>query len=450
MIPFLSLSRHRGSSTQPSTPSASSLPVPASSDATPTLGGPADASPSPLIGQKIRDDLDSLMESYQTESISSKQQSKEGPVTVPLSPTQDGHCHLPLKPHVSRNAPTKSPELASPVTPFSTRQPTFSIFAEDSPLGGTFGRHLSPPANLRKAGSGSSRHKTPTRSRSLGDAANTDQILTSTQRSGWDPTQTNQLPLSGTFTGSSSVRSLPDKRRRIERRRGGNTKSLSSLRTNRSSSTATSCSNQTPPSVAHQTGSESPRTFGYPTPPYSTRTFGHHESFPPPLPPLDHPELVLDAGGSRSVTFSRSYKPSDSATTIPRVDKIFGIPQELISGPSVSRKPVARKHSKTLSVDSRRSSRRSSAEWNSVQATEGVFTNSSSWQAQVSREILRLSFGEPAILPGDPGNHRDHSHVSAARLPPADTFVSPRTPPSLGSPLFLQGQQNILYPTSCD
>jgi len=446
MTPFLSLTRHRGSSTQPSTHPASSSPAPAPPDAVLNPEGLVDVLPSPLIGQKIRDDLDSLMESYQTESISPEQQSKDDPATVPPSSTQDGYSHLPLKPHVSRNAPTKSPEPTLPITPYLTRQPTFSIFAEDSPLSGTFGRHLPPPANLGKVGSGSSHHKTPTRSRSFGDAANSNQTLTSAQRSGWNSTPTNQLPLSGTFTRSSSARSLPNKRRRIERRRGANTRSLSSLRTDCSSSPATPCPNQTSPDVAHDSRSESPRTFGYPTPPHSTRTFGHHESPPPPLPPLDHPELTLDGGGFRSVTFGRSHKPSSSATTIPHVDNIFGSPQEPTSEPSVSRhKPVARKDSKTLSVDSRRSSRRSSAEWSSVQATEGVLTNSSSWQAQVSREILRLSFGEPAVLPGDPGNNRDLSHVSAKRLSPADTVVSPRPPPSLGSPLFLQGQRISLY-----
>jgi len=436
MPPFLSRTRHWGSNTQPS----SSPPAPATLNAIPNPEGPADVSPSPLIGRKIRNDLDSLMESYQTESISSKQQSKDGPVTVPPPSTQDSYNHLPLKPHVSRNASTKSPELALPITPYSTRQPNFSMFAEDSPLGGTFGRHLSPPANLKRVGSGSSHHKTPTRSRSFGDVTNANQTSTSAQRSGWNPTPTNQLPLSGTFTRSTSVRSLPNKKRRTERRRGANTRSLSSLRTDRSSSPATPCLNQTSPPVAHHFGSESPRTFGYPTPPYSTRTFGHHES-PPPLPPLDHPELVLDGEGLRSVTFGRSHRPSNSVAIIPHVDNIFRIPQEPTSGPSssVSRKSVARKHSKTLSVDSRRSSRRSSAEWSSLQATEGVLTNSSSWQAQVSREILRLSLGEPAVLPDDPGNNRDHSHVSATRLSPADTFVSPHPPLSLGSPLSLQG-----------
>lgn len=435
---FFSRTRHRGLNTQPPTHSASSLPAPANSSAIPNPERPADVSPSPLIGQKIRDDLDSLMESYQTESTSPKQQNKDGPVTVPPPSTQDSYNHLPLKPHVSRNASTKSPELALPITPYSTRQPNFCIFAEDSPLGGTFGRHLSPPVNLGRAGSGSFHQKAPTRSRSFGDVTNPNQPLTSAQRSGWNPAPTNQLPLSGTFTRSTSVRSLPNKKRRTERRRGANTRSLSSLRTDRSSSPATPCLNQTSLPVAHHSRSESPRTFGYPTPPYSTRTFGHHES-PPPLPPLNHPELVLDAGGLRSVAFGRSHKPSNSVATIPHVDNIFGISREPTSGPSVSRKTVARKHSKTLSVDSRRSSRRSSAEWSSVQATEGVLTNSSSWQAQVSREILRLSFGEPTVLPDDPGNNRDHSHVSATRLLPADTFVSPRPPPSLGSPLFLQG-----------
>ena len=448
MPSFLSRIR-RGLSAQPSTHSASSPPAPTSSDTTPSVEEPDDILPSPLIGLKIQPDLDSLLESYETENISPKHQNEGGPVTTSPSPIKDSYIHLSLKPRVPRNAPTKSPEIALPITPGSTRhEPTFSIFAEDFPLGGTFGRQQSPLEILGTVGSGSFHHKAPTRSRSFGDATNTDQTLASAQGLGWNPTPTDQLPLSRTFERSPSVQSLPNKRRRIERRRGAKTRSLSSLRTNRSSSPATPRQNRTPPSLDRHPRSESPRTFGYPTPTHSTHTFGHHESPPPPLPPLNHPELTLDGRGLRSVTFDRSHKPSNSTTTIPHVDEIFGIPQELASGPSVSCKYVAQKHSKTLSVDSRRSSRRSSAEWSSVQATEGVLTNSNSWQAQVSREILRLSFGEPAALlgAGDPGNNRDFSHVSATRFP-ADALVSPRPPPSLGSPLFLQGKPNVSYVT---
>jgi len=447
MPSLLSRIRHLGSSTQPSTHSAPPQLAPASLDSIPNLEVPVDASPSPLVGLKIRHDLNSLLESYETEDLSSKHQSRGNPAAIPPLPTQDGYTPLPLKPRVPRNSSTKSPELPLPTTPVSTGQPTFPFFAEASPLGDTFGRQQFPLANLGQDDSGSSYHETPTRSRSLDDVANADQTLSNAQRSRWNLAPTNKLPLSGTFERTASVRSLPDRKRRIDRRRSVNTRSLSSLRTNRSSSQATPRRNQTPPSVVHQSRSESPRTFGYPTPPYSNRTFGHQGSPPPPLPPLDHPELTLDARGSGSVTPGGLHKPTKSTTTIPHVDSIFGVPQELTSGPSVSRKPVARKQSKTLSVDSRRSSRRSSAEWSAVQATEGVLTNSNSWQAQVSREIFRLSFGEPAATPtaGDPGNSRDFSHVSATRQPPAVTLVSPRPPPSLGSPLFLQGQPRILY-----
>ena len=368
---------------------------------------------------------------------------------MPPSLIQDGYTPLPLKPHVSRNVSTKSPELTSPVIPISTRPPTFPTFAKASPLGDTFGRQQLPPTSLNPVGSGPSHHKAPTRSRSLGDAVNTDQTPTSASGSGWNLTPTNQLPLSGTFKRSSSVRSLPDKRRRIDRRKGTNTRSFDSLRTNRSSSPARPRPHQTSTRAARQPGTESPRTFGYPAPPYSTRTFGPHESPPPPLPPLDHPELAIDGRGPRSVTLGTSHKPSNSTTTIPHVDSLFEVSRGPASGPTVSHKPVARKRSKTLSVDSRRSSRRSSAEWSAVQATEGVLTNSNSWQAQVSREILRLSFGEPTPSPGigDPGSSRDVPHVVTTRHPPVETFVSPHPPPSLGSPLFLQGQPNLLHAT---
>lgn len=450
MPSFLSRIRHRGSSIQPSPHSVSTPPALASSDIIPNLEGLADVCPSPLIGLKIQPDLDSLLESYETENISPQLQSKNGSVTVPPPPAQDDYSHLPLKPHVSRNAPIQSPKFTLPTIPDPIRQPTFSIFAEDSPLGGTFGRQQSPLADLGKVSSGSSHHKTPTRSRSSGDAANMNQTSTGAQRPGWNPSPTNQLSLSETLKRSSSMRSLPNKKRRIERSRGANTRSLNSLRTNRPPSLATPRLNKTTPSLVHHSRSESLKTFGYSTP-YSTHTFGHHESPPPPLPPLDHPELALifDAQDSRSVTFDRPHKPSNGTATIPHVDNIFGIPQELTSGSSASRKPMARKHSKTLSVDSRRSSRRSSAEWSSVQATDGILTNSNSWQAQVSREILRLSFGESVVLPGagDPGNNRGVSHVSAARHSPTETFILPRPPPLFGSPLFLQGQRNISHVT---
>ena len=442
MPSLLSRIRHLGSSTQPSTRSAPPQPVPASLDPISNLEVPVDPSPSPLVGLQIRPDLNSLLESYGEEDTSPKHQNKDSPVTVPPLPIQDGYSPLPLKPRVPRNFLTKSPDF--PTTPVPVGQPTFPFFAEAPPLGDTFGRQQFP---LGPVGSGSSYHKAPTRSRSFDDAAGADQTQTGVRRSGWNLTPTNKLPLSGTFERSASVRSLPDRKRRTDRRRGVNTRSFSSSRTSRSSSRAAPRRNQTPPSVVHRSRSESPRTFGYPTPPYSTHTFGHHESPPPPLPPLDHPELALDTRGSRSVIFGGLHEPPNSATAIPHVDNIFGVHQEPASGPSVSRKPVARKQSKTFSVDSRRSSRRSSAEWSAVQATEGVLTNSNSWQAQVSREIFRLSFGEPAATPtaaGAPGNSRNVSHVSATRHPPA-ILVSPRPPPSLGSPLFLQGQPRILY-----
>ena len=448
MPTFLSRIRHRGSNTQPSTQPVPPSLVPTSLNVTPNLEAPTDTSPPPLIGLKIRPDLNSLLESYETEDLSPKHQTKEGLVAAPPLSIQDGYSPLPPKPHTSRNVSTKSPELPSTIAPVSSRQPTFPTFTEASPLGGTFGRQQFPLMSLNPVGSGLSHHNVSARSRSFGDAANTNQTLSSAQRSGWTLTPTNQLPLSGTFERSSSVRSLPDKKKRIDRRKGANTRSFDSLKTNRSTSPARPRPHQTPTPVANRSDSGSPRTFGYPTPSYSTRTFGHHESPPPPLPPLDHPELTLDTRGSRPVALGGSHKPSNSTTVIPHIDNIFEIPQELALGPPADHKHVTRKQSKTLSVDSRRSSRRSSAEWSAVQATEGVLTNSNSWQARVSREILRLSFGEPAASPsviGDSGGSRDLSHVAATQLPPPGAFVSPHPPLSLGSPLFLQGRPNPLY-----
>lgn len=416
MPSFLSRIRYRGSSTQPPAHSASPAHAPVSSETTINLGAPIDRISSPLFGLQIRPDLDSLLESYGTEDKVPNNQSKDSPIGITRPPIPDGYRPLSPNPNISRNVLTRSPELALPTTPASTGQPQFPAFNEAPPLGGTFGRQQSLLTNFVP---GPLHHKAPTRSQSLGHPSHTHQTLTNAQGSGWSPTTAGQLPLSGTFERSSSMRSLPDKKRRIDRRRRTNTRSLSSLRTNRSSSPATPRKNRMSPSVVHRSRPNSPGTFGHPTPPYSTRTFGHHESSLPPLPPLDHPELIHDARGS--ATFGRLHE----------------LP--------IRRKPLPRKRSKTFSVDSRRSSRRSSAEWSSIQATEGVITNSNSWQAQVSREILRLSFGEATTLSGDPGNNRDVSHVAATQRPRAETSVLPRPPLSLGSPLLLQGQLNISH-----
>lgn len=402
MPSLLSRIRYRGTSNQPSAHSVQSHPS-LSLETAPNLEVPIDVLPSPFLGLRIRPDLDSLLESYETEDKSPSHQNRDTPIAPQLS-AQAGYSPLSPNPNISRNGLARSPELTLPTTPVSVGQPKFD---GASPLGGTFGKQQSPLMNLGSTSSGPSHSKVPTRSRSLGDPAHTHLTLNNVQRSGWNLNQASQLPLSGTFERSSSMRSLPDKKRRIDRRRRSKTRSLNSLRTRRSSPSAT----PTPPSAIHQSRPDSPRTFGHPTPPYSIRTFGHHENHPPPLPPLDHPELILDVRGS----------------TLDRC------------------KPVDRKRSKTFSVDSRRSSRRSSAEWSSIQATEGILTSSNSWQAQVSREILRLSFGEVAAFHGDPGNSRDASHVAATQHPRAETFISPRPSLSLGSPLFLQGQLNTLY-----
>ena len=438
MPSFLARIRHRGSNTQPPIHSVPPPPAPVSVEANPNL---MDPTPSPFLGMKIQPDLDSLLESYEPEDRSLNPRRKGSPAVAAAPSSQDGYSPLFPNPNTSRNVLNKSPEL----TPVSNGPPAFPISAQPPPVGGTFGRQQSPLADLGSVGSGSPHHRAPTRSWSVGDATNMDQRLANAQRPGWSPTLTNQLPLSGTFERSSSTRSLPDKRRRPDRRRRSKTRSISSLRTSRSSSPATPRPNRTPSSVAHRSRSDSPRTFGHPTPPYSTRTFGHHESPPPPLPPLDHQELI-DARGLKYTTFGRLPEPSNSATTIVQVGSTPGTPQEHASGPSVRRKPVARKRSKTFSFDSRRSSRRSSAEWSSAQATEGVLANSNSWQAQVSREILRLSLGESVAIPsiGDPGNGRDVSHVPATRhIPVQETFVSPRPPPSPGTPFFGQSQLDI-------
>ena len=436
MASFLSRIFRRRSDTQPSAHSVSPSQAPAFFETTPNPGVSIDAISPTLSGLKIRSNLNSLLESFETVDGSPNRQSEGRPVAVPPSSIQGDSGYRPLSPNpnISRNVATRPLEPGPPQTPVSTEQPTLPVFAGAFPLGGTFGRQQISPASFSSTRSGSP-HKVPARSWSLGDSVKVD--LTEAQRLS-SLTPTSQLPLSGTFERSSSVRSLPD-RRRINQRRRANTRSLSSLRTNRSTPSGTPRLNRTPPPV---TRSESPRTFGHPTPPHSTHTFGRHESPAPPLPSLNHPELILDARGLKLATFGRPYESPNSATAIHHVDGSPGTPKESASGSSARRKPTTRKRSKTDSVDSRRSS----AEWSSVQATEGVLTNSNSWQAQVSRELLRLSLrGPTALLRGeDPGNSRDVSHVPATRLElSAETFTLPHPSPSLGFPLFLQGPRNI-------
>jgi hypothetical protein len=195
----------------------------------------------------------------------------------------------------------------------------------------------------------------------------------------------------------------------------------------------------TPSTPTFEVPSSSPRTFGQITPEQSSSIPVFSASLPPPLPPLSHPELVAamaarsqpilcdlsntlstprlkhwdsrlhaktypprrrhktegNVSNENSVPFPsmpRSRKSFRSYASVPRVRQLF----QAEDGP--------RRNS------SKKSSRRSSAEWNAKQAASGVISRNPSadygWPAAVSKEILRLSLGGDATI-GNPRMDRD-------------------------------------------
>ncbi|KIJ62653.1 hypothetical protein HYDPIDRAFT_49347, partial [Hydnomerulius pinastri MD-312] len=194
---------------------------------------------------------------------------------------------------------------------------------------------------------------------------------------------------------------------------------------------------------------DSPRTFGYPTPPdnHSGLPFTYF-STPPPMPPLDHPELAAalssrnkptatnqpapsafsdrsntlpgrlsrkdDFFSSLSLTFGRSIRHHSS---LPRVQQIFNFPMQR-DEQHETRPPERlpdRPRARTVSGRARHL-RRTSADWSSHQATVGVNSSSNqAWPAEVSREILRLSLGEGLDLSSVPASGaRSPRHLSGS------------------------------------
>lgn len=272
----------------------------------------------------------------------------------------------------------------------------------------------------------------------------------------------------------------------------------SSYRNNHAAMTPIRSLQNTSSSATHDILSDSPHTFGYPTPPdhASGFTFGPksaYDSSPPPLPPFNHPELtaalrarsgtgsaanatVLSAKGlspqdpdtifesTHDRTFPRrsrfgSTNPafaslpsfsldklrsrSKSSPSLPQVQQIFGPPSSPSASPPVPppgssrvkvhpRKcasgPRLRPRTNTLPV------RRSSANW----AKEATSRDQFSWPAQVSREILRLSFETYSAGSGRESRERGQ-HVISQGNPSSphtnDLFLFE----SLGSP-FLEGK----------
>ena len=209
-------------------------------------------------------------------------------------------------------------------------------------------------------------------------------------------------------------------------------------------------SSYTTPAAAHATSSnsttpanrelamDSPHTFGHPTPPNNPVAYS---SPPPPLPPLDHPELA-PVVSSRRPSASSGQPPlsafHDRSNTLPtnrrtpRKDDLFAslsfklgrsgrdrssLPQTKQVAMAEQREtrppdsPERRRRARTVSADARR--RRTSADWSSHQASVGVNSHANqAWPAEVSREILKLSLGGaqdtpgPDTLPGSSGKHK--------------------------------------------
>ena len=163
--------------------------------------------------------------------------------------------------------------------------------------------------------------------------------------------------------------------------------------------------------VARQLGFDSPHTFGCPTPYDRCR-----RSSPPPLPPLDHPELAAvllarsKAANTNQPVFSShsnipsnqlfqqedpvSPMPSKFGISLRNNTSLPGITHTLESETSQQSPAPERRRTRTVSGRPQ-NLRRDSAEWNSEQAVSGVTSHRNhAWPAEVSREILRLSLGE--------------------------------------------------------
>ena len=180
----------------------------------------------------------------------------------------------------------------------------------------------------------------------------------------------------------------------------------------------------------------SPHTFGIPTPPSSGFTFSprrhrvHADSeTAPPLPPLDHPAFqsssvssnVVNSRAMRIFTMpgvprekddQQSKQPRHASslpsmslpsTKSPHHSRESARPQPRFKTPEIfpSTLPLQStprrgfRHSRTKSKDSVSSSRRASAEFSAAQAALIDHTGTAeSWEAQVSREMVRMSIGE--------------------------------------------------------
>ncbi|KAI6130011.1 hypothetical protein EDD17DRAFT_1177712 [Pisolithus thermaeus] len=221
----------------------------------------------------------------------------------------------------------------------------------------------------------------------------------------------------------------------------------------------------TPP---RQSGFDSPYTFGHPTPDNISAL--KPACAPPPLPPLNHPELAAALAARHKVVSMMQPVFSDHSNIPPRrssqdpfpfMSSTFARPHgKRASFPGIrevfdteiqeqQRKTQAQQLSdrrRTRTVSGRpRNLRRDSAEWNAQQAVGGVTSCSDrTWPAEVSREILRLSLGEGSgpgggLAGGVSGSsaehksqargHNTHDFPDRAPISPSSSFFPSTTPP---------------------
>jgi len=205
-----------------------------------------------------------------------------------------------------------------------------------------------------------------------------------------------------------------------------------------------SATNLTTP-VNRELAADSPHTFGHPTPPENPVNSSVAPA-PPPLPPLDHPELAgVLSPRSQSVSAGQlafrdrsNTLPTNGGT--PRKDDLFASlsfklgrsirhRSSPLQGTQVFNTAMAEQHetppldgphrrrrARTVSAGTRQ--RRTSADWSSHQASVGVNSRANqAWPAEVSREILRLSLrGSPGpdTVPGSSENRKPRTHGRSA------------------------------------
>lgn len=230
-----------------------------------------------------------------------------------------------------------------------------------------------------------------------------------------------------------------------------------------------------------QSASDSPRTFGHPTPPDNTSALKPACS-PPPLPPLDHPELAAALAARNKVasatqsafsnipprrscrdpfTFMPSTfaRPHGKRASFPGIREVFdtGTQEQEQQRKTHVQQPSDRRRTRTV-PGRPQNLRRYSAEWSAQQAVSGITSSCDrTWPAEVSREILRLSLGEGPATGGGPGGvsgssaknksqsqssqtrgHGMHDFPDRAPISPSSSFF-PSTPPPARVPGLPKG-----------